>query len=140
MHVHVLTARCDMETGRSLNIAPPGWQKTFDALRDGFNHQHGWSRPDDPERTKPQQPGHRAYVEAARLRAGLEAEPGPRELIRDYLLQRVGQRRGEEPAPTWSPRWRKPASRCPARARTIVTARDPKSGNAVAAERSAVPA
>ncbi|MDE3261043.1 MAG: relaxase/mobilization nuclease, partial [Acidobacteriota bacterium] len=61
VHVHVLTARCDMETGRSLNIAPPGWQKTFDALRDGFNHQHGWSRPDDPARAKPQQPGHRAY-------------------------------------------------------------------------------
>ena len=24
-HVHVLAARCDLETGRSLNIAPPGW-------------------------------------------------------------------------------------------------------------------
>ena len=28
-HVHVLAARCDLETGKSLNIAPPGWQKTF---------------------------------------------------------------------------------------------------------------
>ena len=25
VHVHVLTARCDLETGRSLNIATPGW-------------------------------------------------------------------------------------------------------------------
>ncbi|MYI40354.1 MAG: relaxase/mobilization nuclease domain-containing protein [Acidobacteria bacterium] len=89
VHVHVLTARCDLETGRSLNIAPPGWEKTFGTLRDAFNHQHGWSRPDDPARAKAQQPGHRAYIEAARLRAGLEVEPGPRELIRDYLLQRV---------------------------------------------------
>ena len=32
-HVHVLAARCDLETGRSLNIAPPGWQKTFGPLR-----------------------------------------------------------------------------------------------------------
>ena len=24
VHVHVLAARCDLETGRSLNIAPPG--------------------------------------------------------------------------------------------------------------------
>ena len=24
VHVHVLTARCDLETGKSLNIAPPG--------------------------------------------------------------------------------------------------------------------
>ena len=26
-HVHVLAARCDLETGRSLNIAPPGWRR-----------------------------------------------------------------------------------------------------------------
>ena len=75
VHVHVLAARCDLETGRSLNIAPPGWQQTFDPLRDGFNHEHGWSRPDDPERARTQQPGHRAYVEAATLRTGLEIEP-----------------------------------------------------------------
>ena len=89
VHVHVLAARCDLETGRSLNIAPPGWQQTFDPLRDGFNHEHGWSRPDDPARARTQQPGHRAYVEAATLRTGLEHEAEPRELIRDYLVQRV---------------------------------------------------
>ena len=89
VHVHVLAARCDLETGRSLNIAPPGWQKTFDPLRDAFNAEEGWSRPDDPALARVQQPGHRAYVEAAHLRAGLALEPSPRELIRDYLLQRV---------------------------------------------------
>ena len=26
-HVHVLAARCGLETSQSLNIAPPGWQK-----------------------------------------------------------------------------------------------------------------
>ena len=90
-HVHVLAARCDLETGRSLNIAPPGWRKTFDPLRDAFNHEHGWSRPDDPARARVQQPGHSAYVEAARLRAGLRLESSPRDLIRDYPLQRVEQ-------------------------------------------------
>ena len=89
VHVHVLAARCDLETGRSLNIAPPGWQKTFDPLRDAFNAEEGWSRPDDPALARVQQPGHRAYVEAAQLRAGLALEPAPRDLIRDYLLQRV---------------------------------------------------
>ena len=89
VHVHVLAARCDLETGKSLNIAPPGWQQTFAPLRDGFNHEHGWSRPDDPARARVQQPGHRAYVEAATLRTGLEHEAEPRELIRDYLVQRV---------------------------------------------------
>ena len=88
-HVHVLAARCDLETGRSLNIAPPGWRSTVDPLRDAFNHEHGWGRPDDPARARVQQPGHRAYVEAARLRAGLRLEASPRDLIRDYLLQRI---------------------------------------------------
>ena len=88
-HVHVLAARCDLETGRSLNIAPPGWRRTFDPLRDAFNHDHGWGRPDDPDRARVQQPGHRAYIEAAQLRAGLRIEASPRDLIRDYLLQRV---------------------------------------------------
>ena len=88
-HVHVLAARCDLETGRSLNIAPPGWEKTFGPLRDAFNHEHGWARPDDPARARVQQPGHRAYIEATRLRAGLRLESSPRDLIRDYLLQRV---------------------------------------------------
>ena len=88
-HVHVLAARCDLETGRSLNIAPPGWEKTFGPLRDAFNHEHGWARPDDPARARVEQPGHRAYIEATRLRAGLRLESSPRDLIRDYLLQRV---------------------------------------------------
>ena len=80
VHVHVLAAQCDLETGRSLNIAPPGWQKTFDPLRDAFNHQHGWSRPADPARARAQQPGHRAYLEASNLRVGLEHEADPRAL------------------------------------------------------------
>ena len=88
VHVHVLAARCDVETGRSLNIAPPGWRRTFDPLRDAFNDEHGWSRPDDPERARVQQPGHRAYIGAAKLRAGLEHEVDARELLRDYLEQR----------------------------------------------------
>ena len=89
VHAHILAAQCDLETGRSLNIAPPGWQGTFDPLRDAFNHEHGWSRPDDPARARAQRPGHLAYIEASKLRAGLECEADPRGLIHDYLVQRV---------------------------------------------------
>jgi hypothetical protein len=39
-HVHLLAARVDLETGKSYNPAPPGWQKTFDPLRDAWN----WER------------------------------------------------------------------------------------------------
>ena len=126
-HVHVLTARCDLETGRSLNIAPPGWQKTFDALRDAFNHQHGWSRPDDPARARAHQPGHRAYLEAAKLRAGLEHEADPRALTRDYLLQRVEHGAVRSRADVVAS-LKEAGFEVPRQGKDYVTARDPDSG------------
>lgn len=47
-HVHILVARVDSLTGKSFNPAPPGWQPTFDALRDYFNFLYGWANPDMP--------------------------------------------------------------------------------------------
>ena len=52
VHVHVLAARCDLETGKSLNIAPPGWEQTYDPLVEACNLDKGWSRPDDPARAE----------------------------------------------------------------------------------------
>lgn len=46
-HLHVLIPRLDLDSGKSLNIAPPGHEKHFDALRDYFNTKYQWSRPDD---------------------------------------------------------------------------------------------
>ncbi|MFX5096101.1 mobilization protein [Acinetobacter baumannii] len=46
-HIHILTPRIDIESGKSLNIAPPGHEKYFDSLRDYFNTKYQWSRPDD---------------------------------------------------------------------------------------------
>jgi hypothetical protein len=89
VHVHTFTARVDLATGKSLNIAPPGHTKTFDTVRDYHNHTHGWARPDDPARARMVQPGFHAYVDAAKLRAGLQVEPDPRQLVTDYLTQRV---------------------------------------------------
>ena len=127
VHVHVLAARCDLETGRSLNIAPPGWQQTFAPLRDGFNHEHGWSRPDDPARARVQQPGHRAYVEAATLRTGLEHEAEPRELIRDYLVQRVENGAVQSRADVVSA-LEEAGLEVPRQGASYVTAREPDSG------------
>lgn len=89
VHVHILTARVDLETGKSLNIAPPGWQKTFDPLRDWQNYTHGWARPDDPERERMVQPGHRAFIQAAQRRQGLDVEPDARQLINEYVISRI---------------------------------------------------
>ena len=71
-HVHVLAARCDLETGRSLNIAPPGWQKTFGPLRDAFNAERGWSRP----RTRARPPRSDPGLPAPACRARHGTEPG----------------------------------------------------------------
>jgi Relaxase/Mobilisation nuclease domain. len=88
-HVHLLAARVDLETGKSYNPAPPGWQKTFDPLRDAWNWERGWARPDDPLRARLYHPGHRALVEASALRAGLEIEEDPKALVTRYLVQRI---------------------------------------------------
>ena len=89
VHVHILAARVDLETGKSLNIAPPGWQQHFDPLRDWQNAQHGWSRPDDPARQRDVQPGHTAYQDAAALRQGLAVAEDPRQALTAYLTEGV---------------------------------------------------
>ncbi len=45
-HLHILVPRFELTSGKSLNIAPPGHQKYFDALRDYFNIKKNWARPD----------------------------------------------------------------------------------------------
>ena len=127
VHAHVLAAQCDLQTGRSLNIAPPGWQRTFDPLRDAFNHEHGWSRPDDPARARAQRPGHVAYIEASKLRAGLEHEADPRTLIRDYLVQRVEHGAVKGRADVVSA-LEDVGLEVPRQGKDYITARDPDSG------------
>ena len=128
-HVHVLAARCDLETGREPeHIAPPGWEKTFGPLRDAFNHERGWARPDDPARARVQQPGHRAYVEATQLRAGLRLEASPRDLIRDYLLQRVEHGTVRDRADVVSA-LRDAGLEVPRQGKDYLTALDPESGD-----------
>ena len=89
VHVHVLAARVDLETGKSLNIAPPGWQKDFYPWRDYHNLKHNWARPDDPARARKCQPGHQALVDADRLKDGLSAADNPKAGITDYLDQQI---------------------------------------------------
>ena len=88
-HVHILVARVDLQTGLSYNPAPPGWERTYDPLRDAWNHAQGWAAPDDPVRARAQSPGHRALVNAAAVRAAIQVEPDTKQLVTDYLLQRV---------------------------------------------------
>lgn len=88
-HIHYFGARVDLQTGKSLNIAPPGWEKSFDPMRDYLNHKYGWARPDDPDRARNLQPGKRALIDAQMLKRGLEIEPDTKALFTEYLEQQI---------------------------------------------------
>jgi hypothetical protein len=51
-HIHIIVARVDLATGKSFNPSPPGWQNTYDPMRDYFNLKYDWARPDDPARAR----------------------------------------------------------------------------------------
>ncbi len=52
VELHFCTPRLELTTGKSLNIAPPGYQDNFDSLRDMMNQRHGWADPMDVERAQ----------------------------------------------------------------------------------------
>jgi len=50
--LHMVTPRLELNSGKALNIAPPGHLAAFDSLRDAWNYENGWARPDDLERQR----------------------------------------------------------------------------------------
>ena len=52
VELHFCTPRLELTSGRSLNIAPPGYEKAFDSLRDMMNQRHGWADPMELERVQ----------------------------------------------------------------------------------------
>ncbi|KZL24701.1 relaxase/mobilization nuclease domain-containing protein [Pseudovibrio sp. WM33] len=52
IELHFCTPRSELSTRNSLNIAPPGYIKAMDALRDMLNKEHGWVDPQDPSRAR----------------------------------------------------------------------------------------
>ena len=74
VELHFIAPRVELSTGKSLNIAPPGWQGYFKPWRKKWNLQKGWADPDDPARARVSSPGHTAF-EAKRKAARGEAPP-----------------------------------------------------------------
>lgn len=91
-HVHFLVPRIELETKKALNIAPPGHEKYYDPLRDYFNYEKGWSRPDDPTLQRDTQtPDYVHFQDKFAVRAGLKNKSvnDIREIVGDYIEQRV---------------------------------------------------
>ena len=51
VELHFCTPRMELHSGHSLNIAPPGYERAFDSLRDLMNKEHDWADPMDAART-----------------------------------------------------------------------------------------
>ena len=126
-HVHVLAARCDLETGRSLNIAPPAGRGRRSAPR----RVQPRARLEPSRRSGAGQGGaarpprlHRGGAAAGRAPARIL----PRDLIRDYLLQRVEhatvRNRHEVVAAL-----REASLEVPRQGKDYITALDPESGD-----------
>ncbi|PDS46714.1 hypothetical protein CO668_01560 [Rhizobium anhuiense] len=78
VELHFVTPRMELASGHSLNIAPPGYQKHYDALRDVLNKEHGWNDPMAPERARETV----SLIESVR-------RGDARELIHDWIVQRI---------------------------------------------------
>ncbi len=78
VELHFVTPRMELESGRSLNIAPPGYQKHYDNLRDVLNKEHAWNDPLAPERTRETV----SLIESVRRGEA-------REIIHDWILERI---------------------------------------------------
>ena len=90
VHIHIMAARVDLQTGKSLNIAPPGWRRDFDPLRDALNIKHGWARPDDPARTGDVHiESYEKKIKAEAVKSGEPPEILNIESLTDYLIVHI---------------------------------------------------
>ncbi|MDJ0790005.1 MAG: hypothetical protein QNK05_24680 [Myxococcota bacterium] len=89
VELHFVTLRVELYTGKSLNIAPPGWHGYFKPWQTNWNISQEWARPDDPARKRIYEPGWQALINADREAKGLEPLADTRQLLTEYVLERV---------------------------------------------------
>ena len=93
--LHFVIPRVELASGKAFNPCPPGWQKHFDPLRDLYNHQEEWARPDDPARARLHTPEHADLHKARLLRWGKTPNNDERaeakEAIHAYLKAQIEQ-------------------------------------------------
>ncbi len=116
VELHFVTPRMELSNGRSLNIAPPGYQKAFDALRDVENKRNGWADPQDPERARDVV----SLVEHARRGQAREA-------IQDWLLDRIAEGKVQD-RPSMVEALTEAGFQIPRAGKDYITALDPESG------------
>lgn len=89
VELHFVTPKVELDTGKSLNIAPPGWHGYFKPWQSLWNIKQDWARPDDLTRKRIYEPGYQALIDAERQRAGLSAAPDPKKQLTEYISKRI---------------------------------------------------
>ena len=89
VELHIVTPRVDLETGKSLNITPPGWHGYFKPWQTYWNIKEDWARPDDPARARVYKPGIQALIDAESMRAGVAVQSDPKKQLTEYITQRI---------------------------------------------------
>ena len=89
VELHFVTPKVELDTGKSLNIAPPGWHGYFKPWQTYWNIKQDWARPDDLSRKRIYSRGYQALIDASRQRAGLSAAPDPKKQLTEYITKRI---------------------------------------------------
>ena len=89
VELHFVTPKVELNTGKSLNIAPPGWHGYFKPWQTYWNIKEDWARPDDLSRKRIYSPGYQALIDAEKQRAGMLAASDPKQQLTDYITQRI---------------------------------------------------
>lgn len=91
VHIHIFAARCDLSSGKSLNIAPPGWKKAFNAVRDYHNAKNGWADPESFKRARFVSWRNLQHLDKQDVKQGLNVDPNSRQVLAKYLEEQVVQ-------------------------------------------------
>lgn len=121
VELHFVVPRMDLTSGKALNIAPPGWERTYAPLRDALNWGHGWARPNDPERATELQRAPERVLEGFSLREG-------REGVHGYLTALVAAEQVTDRA-TLVQALEEAGLEVPRQGRDYLTVLDPESGD-----------
>lgn len=120
VELHFVTPRMELSTGKALNVAPPGWERSYAPLRDMLNWTHGWARPDDPARATEHQRAPERAADGFRLREG-------RDGIHAYLTELVAAERVTDRA-SMVAALHEAGLQTPRQGKDYLTVQDPESG------------
>jgi hypothetical protein len=57
IELHFVTPRCHLKSGKSYNVAPPGWEDSYNLWQQQWINAEGWANPADQRRARACSPG-----------------------------------------------------------------------------------